>query len=77
MQTKEQSDVNRAINATAYSFINEVICAEDGSLNQAIDMIVHFSGRPEASIRSILLERIGDYILGLSSDGQNWRKIEA
>ena len=77
MQTKEQSDVNRAINATAYAFINEVICAEDGSLNQAIDMIVHFSGRSEASIRSIVLERISDYIQRLAPDGQNWRKVRA
>jgi hypothetical protein len=75
MQTKEQSVVNRAINATAYSFINEVISAED--LNKAIDMIAQSSGRAEASIRSIVLERIGDYIQRLAPDGQNWRKVRA
>ena len=73
MFTTEQSDVNRAVNIAARDFIQESISSEELAI--LISQISIQFDIYEKSIRGRVLERIDDYIIRLSPDGINWRKI--
>lgn len=73
MFTTEQSEVNRAVNIAARDFIQESISSEELAI--LISQISIQFDIYEKSIRGRVLERIDDYIIRLSPDGINWRKI--